>query len=71
MTTIAVLRKRRGVPRASITRLGRRLEELEGLTNQPDTLNIAQQLKKKLSELDAEFKKHHYNLVDVVDGRSC
>ena len=67
MPSESVLRKRRGVTRASITRLCRRLGELEGAADQPSTLDLTQQLKKKLEELDSEFKTHHYGLIDVID----
>ena len=67
MSTETALRRRRGVSRASITRLGNRLGDLEGMTSDVNTLDLAQQLKKKLENLDSEFKTHHYNLIDVVD----
>ena len=67
MSTESALRKRRGVSRASITRLTRRLGELEGAADQPSTLDVAQQLKKKLEDLVSEFKTHHYSLIDVID----
>ena len=66
MSTETALRRRRGVARASITRLGNSLGDLEGMTGDINTLDLAQQLK-KLENLDSEFKTHHYNLIDDVD----
>ncbi len=70
MSTQAALKRRRGVTHASITRLGNCLGDLEGVTDQPSTLDLAQQLKKKLAELDSEFKTHHYGLIDIIDDDS-
>ena len=60
-------KKRRGVVRASLTRLGTKLGELEGSTDQPDTLDHAKRLITKLECLDAEYKTHHYSIVDLTD----
>ena len=46
------LRKRRGVVRASITRLNSRIDDLEGKTHQESTLDLAQQAKERLEQLD-------------------
>jgi hypothetical protein len=61
------LRKRRGVVRASIMRLGIRLKELEETSDQPRTSNHARQLLTKLQSLDEDFKKHHFELIDKID----
>lgn len=65
---ISVLRKRRGVVRASITRLTGRIKELESKADQPNTIDIARRSKDKLESLDSEFKVHHLAVVDAVDG---
>ena len=67
-TSAATLRKRRGVVRASITRLGTRLKELEEISDQPRTPDHARQLLTKLRSLDEDFKKHHFELIDIIDG---
>ena len=67
-TSAATLRKRRGVVRASITRLGTRLKELEETSDQPRTPDHARQLLTKLQSLDEDFKKHHFELIDIIDG---
>ena len=61
------LRKRRGVVRASITRLATRLKDLETKVDQPTTLDLAHRMSQKLDSLDSEFKVHHYALVDIID----
>ncbi len=61
------LRRRRGVTRASITRLETRLNELEGLIQQPSNVEHARQLAAKLETLDAEFKLYHFQIVDLLD----
>ena len=65
-TDINALRRRRGVVRASITRLTTRLRELESKTDQPDTVARAQQLLSKLNGLDTDFKVIHLQIVDLV-----
>ena len=64
---ISKLRKRRGVVRASITRLAARLKELENASPEPDTPKHARQLSEKLKSLDEEFRKLHYEVIDLID----
>ena len=62
--------KRRGVLRASITsitRLGGRLTELEGTVDQPRTADYARQLVNKLQSIESDFKKLHYEIIDLID----
>ncbi len=61
------LRKRRGVLRASITRLGGRLTELEGTVDQPRTADHAKQQLNKLQSIESDFKKLHFELIDLID----
>lgn len=65
-TSAATLWKRRGVVRVSITRLGTRLKELEEDAEQPWNLDHTRQfiLTKRLDE---DFKKHHFELIDMID----
>ena len=60
------LRKRKGVVRASITHFNTRMKDLEGKVHEPATLNLAHRMSQKLDFLDADFKMHHYALIDVV-----
>lgn len=69
-TPISKLRRRRGVVRASITRLGARLTELEYTADQPRTRDHARQLLGKLRSLDEEFRRLHYELIDLIDEGS-
>ena len=65
--SVTNIRKRRGVAKASITRLDTRLKTLESATDQPTTRDSARQLSAKLKEYDAEFKTTHLSLVDLID----
>ncbi len=62
------LRKRRGVVRSSITRLGSRLKNLEDSPDGPGTGDHAKQLATKLDTLDAEFKALHLQLIDQISA---
>ena len=67
---LAKLRKRRGVVRASITRLGTRLKELEDAADRPDTPQHAGQLAAKLRSLDEEFRTIHFDVIDLIDDNN-
>ena len=69
MSTAPDVRKRRGTVRGSITRLVNRLSVLEGKAAEPTTFDLAQDLAKRLSELDQEFRRHHYQLLDLIDEK--
>ena len=64
-------KKRRGVARASLTRLGNRLKDLEGEHPEPKTLELTQRMSQKLSDLDSEFRTHHHALVDLIDDEEA
>ena len=53
--------------RASITRLGGRLKDLQGTADRPDTPKHAQQLLEKLKSLDGEIRELHYEVIDLID----
>ena len=61
-------KKRRGVVRASITRLERRVDtyETKEELSHADRLSI-KHLIKKFEGLDAEFRQHHYSIVEMLD----
>ena len=65
--SLAMQKKRRGVVRASLTRLNTKLTELEGSTDQSGTLDLARRLSTRLEVLDSEYKHHHYAIVDLID----
>ena len=61
------LKRRRGVSKASITRIYNRIDELEGLGTRPYTIDTAKQLASKLEALDSEFKSYHFQIVDLLE----
>lgn len=61
------LRRRRGVVRSSVTRLEKRISELEEISEQPTTPEHARELAIKLESLDADFQAHHMELIDLID----
>ena len=63
-------RRRRGVTRSSVTRLIAKFEELENnaaLDSAPK-LEVARQIKTRLSMLDADFRTQHLDVVDLVES---
>ena len=64
-------RKRRGVVRASLTRLQTRVSDIERAIEQPGTLDAARQLLTKLESLDADFRMHHLAIVDLTDDEDA
>ncbi len=65
MAAITTLRRRRGAIKASITKLTSTLEVLEG---QP-AISRAQQFLKRLGTLDADFKSHHFAILDILEAQ--
>ena len=67
MSDPTTLKKRRGVAKASITRLTNRLKELESDTaDKSIRLNLAQGKSCKLQTPDANFRMHHHALIDLI-----
>ena len=65
---ISALRKRRGVAKASITRLAKGLKDLEAKTDEPKTLNLAQHAAKRLETSDQDFQELHSKIVDLLES---
>ena len=61
-------RRRRGVAKASITRLTTRLKDLKASVSQPATIDHAQRMQQNLDALDTEFRVHHHNVIDLTDS---
>ena len=61
-------KRRRGVVRASITRMETRVKDLER-KEAPSTADHAtvQRMQEKLDGLDAEFRTYHFDIVELVD----
>ena len=63
-------KRRRRVTKASLTKLGSKLTELEAVTSGPDALRLAQNLASKLKTLDVEFKAHQLAIIKALEHRS-
>ena len=59
-------RKRRGIVKASITRLETRLAAMES-TPDKDTVDNTRQLLAKLRTSDSDFKDLHMSMIDLID----
>ena len=57
--------------RASLIRLTNRLKDLEDKVRSDETLDLAQRMSEKLSDLDTEFQTHHHTVVDLVDDEEA
>ena len=64
------LRRRRGVARASITRLEKKITEAEAMKDESGIADRARTLKEKVDIADTEFKKHHVSIVELLDEES-
>ncbi len=60
-------RKRRGVLRASITKMRTHTRDLEARSEDPSTVDLALRLSQKLEKLDSEFKQRHFDLIDFIE----
>lgn len=67
--TLSNLRKRRGVVKASITRLETRLSAMESTPNE-NTVDNARQLLAKLRTYDSEFKDVHMSMIDLIEDET-
>ena len=67
MRLLISLRRRRGVTRASVTRLVTKVREAEARKDEPGISNLAQKLLKKLESLDSDLKTHHSAIIDLVE----
>ena len=68
--SLSTNRKKRGVVRASITKLRTRLAEVEASASLPDTVDHAKHLSARLQSLAEDFKLHHYAIVELVDAEA-
>ena len=59
--------EKEGVLRRSVTRLSDRVSELEATTDQPRTTDHARQLLTKLQTLDSDFRRIHFELINLID----
>ena len=61
-------KRRRGVVRASLTKLGTKLTELEANPESPTLLESATNLAEKLKTLQQEYRNHQLSIIDHADG---
>ena len=69
MAELKVAKSRRGIARASITRLEKHIVKFEGKTelSKIDRQTV-QSLIKKVQSLDDTFKEHHFVIADQAEG---
>ena len=60
-------KRKRGVVRASVTRLRTRVDELEDSDSNPEVTDQARRLTSQLQTLAEEFKVHHYAVIDLIE----
>ena len=59
MAELTNLRRKRGVHRASITRLEKKVTEAEARKDESGISDVARTLKERVDVADTEFKKQH------------
>ena len=67
MATIANVKKRRGVARASLMRLANRVRDLEREDHDPRMSDLAERMSTKLMQLDSDFRAQHHTLIDLIE----
>ncbi len=67
MADLTVLKRRRGVVKASITMLATKVTELEAIEHNLSVAARAQQFVRKLETLETDFKTHHFGVIDALD----
>ena len=70
MAEVAFHEKRRGVVKASLTKLGTKLTDLEGDSTVPTLLESAKNLADKLDTLRQDFKTHQLAIIDRNEGEA-
>ena len=64
---LSSLQKKRGASRSAVTRLGNQLRDLESDPEAAGASDRAKQLLVKLDDADSDFKKLHFQLLDIFD----
>ena len=67
MSTLSVVKKQRGIVRALVLCLTKKLKDSEGKADQTSTLDLAQGLALELGSLYAKFQIQHFQIVDFID----
>lgn len=68
---LAFHRKRRGVVKASLTKLGTKLTELEANKESPTLMESASGLADKLKVLQQEYRNHQLSIIDRTEGEEA
>ncbi len=66
MADLPTLRRRRGVPKSSLTKLGTKTTELEAAELDQIVVSHAAQLLRKIETYDSDFRKHHMAIIDAL-----
>ncbi len=67
MSQISALKRRRGTVKANITRLATKVAELKDKEPIPTIVTHAQQLSKRLDNLDSDYKTRQFAVLNVVE----
>ena len=67
---ISTSRKRRGTIQASLTKLCTQVTELRSRSEDSSTTDHAEQSLSRLKDLDSDFKRHHYSLIELIEDES-
>ena len=65
---ISSARRHRGVHRGSVTCLTKKLKDLEARSGDPAILAPSKQLRKNLENADANFKRQHIALIELLES---
>ncbi len=68
MADLTTLRRRRGVAKSSITKLGNKTADLEAAEHNPIVVSHAVQLLKRLETYDADYRNHHMAIIDALES---
>ena len=65
------LRKRRGVAKASITRVASRVDALEADTTEANKANVAKLLLESLRGVSSSYEQCHMSLIDAIEDEEA
>ena len=68
MADLPTLRRRRGVTKSSITKLGNKTNDLEAAEHDYIVMSHAAQLLKRLETYDADYRSHHTAIIDALES---
>ncbi len=68
MADLTTFRRRRGVTKSSITKLGNKTADLEAVEHNPIVVSHAVQLLKRLETYDADYRNHHMAIIDALES---